>query len=71
VALKTLCFAQVLRVERNKLEMGAMPPRLLSDSTVNLIVFDGNPITTRQFQSIEGYDLYEKRYTASKKKMMT
>eukprot|EP00037_Helgoeca_nana_P029872 m.362697 g.362697 ORF g.362697 m.362697 type:complete len:243 (+) comp28065_c4_seq1:159-887(+) len=62
---------RVLRVERNKLEMGAMPPRLLSDSTVNLIVFDGNPITTRQFQSIEGYDLYEKRYTASKKKMMT
>eukprot|EP00035_Acanthoeca_spectabilis_P004460 m.103705 g.103705 ORF g.103705 m.103705 type:complete len:243 (-) comp12586_c0_seq1:7151-7879(-) len=61
---------RVLRVERNQLEKKSFPPTLLQDSTVNLILFEGNPVSTKQFQAIEGYDEYEKRYTASKKKMM-
>eukprot|EP00038_Savillea_parva_P029877 m.74078 g.74078 ORF g.74078 m.74078 type:complete len:243 (-) comp8885_c0_seq1:1610-2338(-) len=61
---------RVLRVARNKLKMASIPPQLLSASTVNLIVYDGNPVSPRQFQAIEGYDEYEKRFTASKKKMM-
>ena len=66
----TITYRQVLRVARNKLKMASIPPQLLSASTVNLIVYDGNPVSPRQFQAIEGYDAYEKRFTASKKKMM-
>jgi hypothetical protein len=62
---------RVLRVERNRLEKGAFPPSLMAESTVNLIAYDGNPVTTRQFQQLDGYDMYEARFTASKKKMLT
>jgi len=62
---------RVLRIERNKIEMAAFPPVLLTESSINLIAFDGNPMTTRQFQAIEGYGKYEARFTASKKKMGT
>lgn len=61
---------KVLRIEENCLPASSIPKKLLSDSQVNLICFDGNLFEPKDFQAIEGHDKYLERFTASKKKLM-
>jgi Leucine-rich repeat (LRR) protein len=61
---------KVLRIEENCLPITGIPPKLLSDSQVNLISFEGNLFEAKDFQGIEGHDKYLERFTASKKKLM-
>ena len=60
---------KVLRVEENCIAKSGIPVELLRDSNLVLIAFDGNVLTQRHFQDINGHDQYSKRFTATKMKM--
>lgn len=57
---------KVLRLEQNVLDVGAIPPVLLSDSNVSLIAYDGNLFNNKQFEKIEGYEKVGRRIFWSK-----
>lgn len=59
---------KVLRLEQNCLELKAIPVDLMGKSNVALINTDGNLFTVKQFETLEGYDKYLERYTATKRK---
>ena len=60
---------RVLRVEENCLDAAGFPAEFLRNSPVSLIAMDGNPIVSRSFQNLEGYEAYSERYTATKRKL--
>eukprot|EP00039_Didymoeca_costata_P000052 m.43958 g.43958 ORF g.43958 m.43958 type:complete len:251 (-) comp10026_c0_seq1:1148-1900(-) len=60
---------RVLRLDENCVDRAGLPSKFLKESPVALITFDGNPLTNRQFQDLDGYDEYIARFTATKKKM--
>lgn len=59
---------KVLRFEENNVELKNFATCILADSNVSLIVHAGNLFTEKSFQNLDGYDKYEQRYTATKKK---
>jgi hypothetical protein len=60
---------KTLRLEENCLQVTAIPIKLLKNSVVSTILVDGNLFNNKQFTELEGYNEYQERYTAVKKKM--
>lgn len=60
---------KILRLEENCLQITSIPTKILTDSLISNIVIDGNLFNGKQFAELEGYKIYEERYTAVKKKM--
>ena len=48
---------QVLRVEENTLQLGGIPPSLLSSSAVSLLCTSGNLFQNRELQDLPEYQL--------------
>ena len=61
---------KVLRLDENCLPVSAIPKKLLADSSVCLISVEGNLFEAKDFQELAGYELYQERFTATKKKLM-
>lgn len=59
---------KVLRVEENCLPINMFSCRLLKESQIAVLAFDGNLFDMKEFQDLEGYDQYIQRYAANKKK---
>jgi len=60
---------KTLRLEENCLQVSAIPIRVLKQSVISNILIDGNLFNNKQFTELEGYEEYQQRYTAVKKKM--
>ncbi|CAK5044871.1 unnamed protein product [Meloidogyne enterolobii] len=60
---------KTLRVDENCLVKECFTNELLTNSQISLISFDGNLFQEREFQSLPGYENYEKRFTATKKRL--
>lgn len=60
---------KTLRLEENCLQVTAIPIKLLKSSVVSTILVDGNLFNNKQFTEMDGYNEYQERYTAVKKKM--
>lgn len=61
---------KVLRLDENCLPLSAIPQKLLTDSSVSLISVEGNLFEAKDFQQMTGFDVYQERFTATKKKLM-
>lgn len=61
---------KVLRLDENCLPASGIPKKLLTDSPVSLISVEGNLFEATDFQQQPGYDVYQERFTATKKKLM-
>ncbi|KAM8833621.1 leucine-rich repeat-containing protein 57 [Synchiropus picturatus] len=59
---------KVLRVEENCLELSSIPTSILSQSQVSLFSVEGNLFEVKKMRDVEGYDQYQERFTATKKK---
>ncbi|XP_039270804.1 leucine-rich repeat-containing protein 57-like [Styela clava] len=59
---------KVLRFEENCVPLNAVPEKLLTESKISLLAFDGNLFDQKTFQDAPGYGKYMERYTATKKK---
>lgn len=60
---------KTLRLEENCLQITAIPTRILKQSVISNILVDGNLFNNKQFTELDGYNEYQERYTAVKKKM--
>lgn len=60
---------KTLRLEENCLQISAIPTKILKESVISTISVDGNMFNNKQFTELEGYEEYQQRYTAVKKKM--
>ena len=60
---------KTLRLEENCLQITAIPTRILKESVISTILVDGNLFSNKQFTELDGYEEYQQRYTAVKKKM--
>ncbi|XP_070496176.1 leucine-rich repeat-containing protein 57 [Chironomus tepperi] len=60
---------KTLRLEENCLQITSIPTKILSNSVISNITIDGNLFNNKQFTELEGYKIYEERFTAVKKKM--
>lgn len=59
---------KVLRLEENCLELSTIPQSILKDSQVSLFSVEGNLFEVKNLRDLEGYDKYQERFTATKKK---
>ncbi|UJR19847.1 hypothetical protein I4U23_022980 [Adineta vaga] len=59
---------KILRLDNNKLMLKSIPISLLKNSIVYQLSINGNLFDETQFQLVEGYDDYERRYTANQRK---
>lgn len=60
---------KTLRLEENCLQVTAIPIKILKESVISTILVDGNLFNNKQFHELDGYDEYQERNTAMKKKM--
>ncbi|KAF6024893.1 LRRC57 [Bugula neritina] len=60
---------KVLRLEENCLEKAMITPKILKQSNIALLAIDGNLFPAKDFPHFDGYEEYQERYTATKKKM--
>lgn len=60
---------RTLRVEENCLKKTDFSVDLLSNSKVSLIAYAGNLFQDKDFQGLPGYEDYQTRFTATKRKM--
>ncbi|KAJ1366195.1 Leucine-rich repeat-containing protein 57 [Parelaphostrongylus tenuis] len=60
---------KILRVEENCLVKTEFTVSLLSKSSVSIISYAGNIFQEREFQNLPGYDEYQQRFTATRRKM--
>lgn len=60
---------KTLRLEENCLQAAAIPTRILKQSVISTFLVDGNLFNNKQFTELDGYEEYQQRYTAVKKKM--
>uniref|UniRef100_A0A0A9YM46 Leucine-rich repeat-containing protein 57 n=2 Tax=Lygus hesperus TaxID=30085 RepID=A0A0A9YM46_LYGHE len=60
---------KTLRVQENCLTISGIPTAILTDSCVSTLAVEGNLFDMRQFTHLEGYDQYQERFTAVKKKL--
>ncbi|KAI1295872.1 Leucine-rich repeat-containing protein 57 [Halotydeus destructor] len=60
---------RTLRLEENCLQLTAIPEKLLTESQVSLITVTGNVFNMREFHKLPGYEKYDERFAAVKKKM--
>lgn len=59
---------KVLRLEENCLELSSIPQSILKDSQVSLFSVEGNLFEVKKLRDLDGYDKYQERFTATKKK---
>ncbi|CAI4231686.1 unnamed protein product [Auanema sp. JU1783] len=67
--LKECPNLKFLRVEENCLPKQQFTKDILEDSNISIIAFAGNLFQDKEFQGLDGYDSYQDRYTATKRKM--
>ena len=60
---------KVLRLDENCLPLAGIPKPLLTDSSVCVLSLEGNLFEAKDLQSVDGYDRYLERFTATKKKL--
>ncbi|CAD7087338.1 unnamed protein product [Hermetia illucens] len=60
---------KTLRLEENCLQASAFTPRILKESKICNLLVDGNLFNSKQFNDLDGYDVYMERFTAVRKKM--
>lgn len=60
---------KTLRLEENCLQASSIPTKILKQSVISTILVDGNLFNNKQFTELDGYEEYQQRYTAVKKKM--
>ena len=60
---------KTLRLEENCLTLQTFSPKILKESSISLLVIDGNLFDTKDLVQVDGYTEYMERYTATKKKM--
>ncbi|VDN23429.1 unnamed protein product [Gongylonema pulchrum] len=60
---------KILRVEENCLNKNSFSSDFLKNSNVSLIAYAGNLFQEKDFQNLPGYEEYQARYTATKRKM--
>lgn len=60
---------KTLRLEENCLQVTAIPAKILKQSCISTILVEGNLFNNKQFHELDGYDEYQERNTAMKKKM--
>ncbi|ETN71026.1 leucine Rich repeat-containing domain protein [Necator americanus] len=68
-ALAKCPHLKILRLEENCLAKTEFTPNLLIHSTVSIINYSGNIFQDREFQSLPGYEEYQERFTATRRKM--
>ncbi|KAK0395928.1 hypothetical protein QR680_001491 [Steinernema hermaphroditum] len=61
---------KILRLQENCLSKENFSDTVLRDSTISLITFEGNMFQEKEFQQLPGYESYQDRFTAIKKKGM-
>ncbi|KAK0395929.1 hypothetical protein QR680_001491 [Steinernema hermaphroditum] len=59
---------KILRLQENCLSKENFSDTVLRDSTISLITFEGNMFQEKEFQQLPGYESYQDRFTAIKKK---
>ncbi|KAE9549077.1 hypothetical protein FO519_007716 [Halicephalobus sp. NKZ332] len=67
-ALASTKKMRILRVESNQLPKKAFTKELLEESQLTLIEFSNNHFQQKDFQGLEGYEKYEERFTANRRK---
>ncbi|CAI5443330.1 unnamed protein product [Caenorhabditis angaria] len=60
---------KTLRVEENCLEKREFTRELLENSEISNITYQGNVFQLKEFQDLQGYEAYQERFTATKRKM--
>lgn len=60
---------RTLRVDENCLEKSEFTRDLLESSIISVIAYDGNRFQLKEFQDLPGYDAYQERFTATKRKI--
>ncbi|EGT53664.1 hypothetical protein CAEBREN_00382 [Caenorhabditis brenneri] len=60
---------RTLRLDLNCLEKSEFTRDLLESSNVSVISYDGNRFQLKEFQDLPGYDAYQERFTATKRKI--
>lgn len=68
-ALAKCQHLKILRLEENCLVKAEFTTNLLSKSSVSIICYSGNLFQEREFQDLPGYDEYQQRFTATRRKM--
>ncbi|PIO63241.1 leucine Rich repeat-containing domain protein [Teladorsagia circumcincta] len=68
-ALAKCPHLKILRVEENCLAKSEFTVNLLSHSPVSIISYSGNIFQDREFQDLPGYENYQERFTATRRKM--
>lgn len=59
---------RVLRVEENCLDKNEFTEKILGSSPISLIKYSGNLFQEKDFQQLPGYESYQERFTATKRK---
>lgn len=59
---------RVLRVEENCLDKKEFTEKILANSSISLITHSGNLFQDKDFQGLSGFDDYQLRFTATKRK---
>lgn len=60
---------RTLRLDENCLEKSEFTRDLLESSTISVMSYDGNRFQLKDFQDLPGYDAYQERFTATKRKI--
>ncbi|CAI2331901.1 unnamed protein product [Caenorhabditis sp. 36 PRJEB53466] len=60
---------KTLRVDENCLEKSEFTPALLESSAISVISYEGNRFQLKDFQELTGYEAYQERFTATKRKI--
>ena len=60
---------KTLRLEENCLNLEAVRPNLLGESKISVLSLAGNLFDEKKLADVEGYDKYQERYTAIRRKL--
>lgn len=61
---------KILRLDENCLEKEKFSRELLEQSQISLLSVSGNLFLDKEFQTVPGYEAYEQRFTAIKRKIL-
>uniref|UniRef100_A0A1I7TS32 Disease resistance R13L4/SHOC-2-like LRR domain-containing protein n=1 Tax=Caenorhabditis tropicalis TaxID=1561998 RepID=A0A1I7TS32_9PELO len=60
---------RTLRLDENCLEKSEFTKEILESSSISVISYDGNRFQLKDFQDLPGYEAYQERFTATKRKI--
>uniref|UniRef100_A0A183C253 Leucine-rich repeat-containing protein 57 n=1 Tax=Globodera pallida TaxID=36090 RepID=A0A183C253_GLOPA len=60
---------KIIRLDENCLPKEAFTAELLEQSALTLITHEGNLFAEKEFQALPGYDAYEQRFTATRRRL--